>query len=1533
MKRVIKHFESISKKTFITLLTIFMLIIFLFTHQTLQAAESLPGKDAYISGIIVNNIVDGSGNFDSDNAPGNDSNNNNRIVRTFDTVRYIVEYTLNMKPDSTKTSLSQAYVNVELSIDGQKGDVEFVTGDMPWLENPKSSYSDGKIIVTGKTLIKPNNGVDPIPGTQGFSVVMKCMGVKNGTVLRPNIKLWLYGNNTDEYVNFQCNEEKYTMDGQNCAVTASASSRLDIKLTSGSGITARYADLNKNTIGIEPSNGKLGMMGNFEYVIMLHGASAQKGIMGIELPDGDISFDISLSATYKERKQNNTTSNVNETQMWDYTVLNQPNYGSLGRKMNYYLNSKNLASIPHLGTDRKGIESPGNNKVEYLSKNKYRVTVSNYQITSHFPNGHNWSQNSIAYQENEGCFTGGKIQFYTEIPEELNDITDYWTRAEAGNIQYTTKSGAHITKETRTNNNAASNTFTRYPNGSFQKTVLAVSANSRTILANPWTAGNVIKSIDSTIGINVGFNANSGNTSKLDVYGVEHVIKFDDKAFTPLGTYWQYYGQYENNIKSKINLLYATKKDGTGWLNETELQQTRITDLVLYSSLEEIQNQGKTCVAVIVEEREGKYVAGSYRDYASTTVNFKIRNDMPINKVYTATTDTYLYYKSKAENWTVENSSFADTGFITPDVTMTTYGTLPQYYKSEFDDSGAFIKNHSDYLRGASVYVIGENNSITKGFNEKVTTSSGSKIEKNNYNLNFSERQVNYYIQPKVTSVAENPNPTTITITETLPKWLTYIPNSGRFGGIYHQSTSTSEGYIEGGTALEPQITKNEDGTTTLIWTIENVIPNSQIDKINYSCTIGNVSNPVNDVDEVNNPITTITNMSSTYGSKTADIQTSLNVIKSAATSLSKQTAQRYIEKNGKLEYSLNFTNSSLNNTRPFNLYDVLPFNGDSRGSSFDGTYKLELIEILKDNANVTLTQNIKVFYTTDTNIRNDKTFDAQKINDMNIHWIEALVRDDGDTLSYAVNKEATGIRISGDSLITMESLNCKLYLKTDGNKAEDIYVNSASVFAERFADTVFSAKVSTQAVSRKISGYAFIDNNKNDYLDSNDTILSNKTIILLDSSGNQARDALGNTVAPVKTNAKGYYEFSDLAAGSYQVTLYNSNYSQINRRYKVMDVKSYKQESDNQYLRKDNDAILVGKDSSDSKYGYSIKEYQRYSAGSFIMDNISFDTADKMSSAIESFDDLNFGFIENTTNISLKKVNGKNPSQALNGAVFSIYRYNQSNLLDEGQTIPSDNIDINSGEWTKIGDITSENDGKMIVKNLSQGWYVIKETTAPKGYQISTGYYFVTIDFNDTLNSEISMKSVADSEYEHQLDNGTYIIRNYPFQIFSFIKIDSYDYDIKLQNAKFGLYRLTCSLSHNHSNPESEQCWSLSNTVKSDKNGNVSFNDLSKGLYALVELQAPDDYSLPAGYWTIQISNTDEPIITCINEGFDKPLAFLKKDNNLLLPNQKIRTLPLSGSLLTPHHIYTIGGALTLVGILIYRYQKNRMRTKHKRE
>ena len=64
---------------------------------------------------------------------------------------------------------------------------------------------------------------------------------------------------------------------------------------------------------------------------------------------------------------------------------------------------------------------------------------------------------------------------------------------------------------------------------------------------------------------------------------------------------------------------------------------------------------------------------------------------------------------------------------------------------------------------------------------------------------------------------------TTVTVTDVLPKGLSYIPESAYYGGTYEQTRLGMQGTVTGGISHEPDnIEPNEDGTTTLTWIIED---------------------------------------------------------------------------------------------------------------------------------------------------------------------------------------------------------------------------------------------------------------------------------------------------------------------------------------------------------------------------------------------------------------------------------------------------------------------------------------------------------------------------------------------------------------------------------------------------------------------------------------------------------------------------------------------------------------------------------------
>ncbi len=73
--------------------------------------------------------------------------------------------------------------------------------------------------------------------------------------------------------------------------------------------------------------------------------------------------------------------------------------------------------------------------------------------------------------------------------------------------------------------------------------------------------------------------------------------------------------------------------------------------------------------------------------------------------------------------------------------------------------------------------------------------------------------------------------------------------------------------------------------------------------------------------------------------------------------------------------------------------------------------------------------------------------------------------------------------------------------------------------------------------VSAMISGFVYLDSNKDCIKETGEPGLSGATMVLTDLNGNPVTNLNGVVVAPVVTDTNGFYTFTDLPAGSYEVT------------------------------------------------------------------------------------------------------------------------------------------------------------------------------------------------------------------------------------------------------------------------------------------------------------------------------------------------------------------------------------------------------------
>ncbi|MBU3089077.1 carboxypeptidase regulatory-like domain-containing protein, partial [Clostridium gasigenes] len=368
-----------------------------------------------------------------------------------------------------------------------------------------------------------------------------------------------------------------------------------------------------------------------------------------------------------------------------------------------------------------------------------------------------------------------------------------------------------------------------------------------------------------------------------------------------------------------------------------------------------------------------------------------------------------------------------------------------------------------------------------------------ARIEKNTEPAGVQTAEVNkevtFRLTPTLTTDSRYTNVTTVenvTITDTLPKGLTYV---------------------YGSSSLEPSsVVKNQDGTTTIKWTLANVNINESIAPITLK-TI--VDFDVKNATVLENKVV----ISTPSDSSSETLRTSkygVNIVNLSAWGIGKSTPAPTVELGDDLTYTLRYEVFKEEVFSGFNFIDILPYNGDARTpvTSFNGTYTIK--ELSGTNGET-------FYFTTDS----QSTINKDPLLNTNT-WVEY-------NPVAAAGKNITAIKIHANSLTSTDGLKeITVKLAPVSNNTGDIYVND---FSGRVSDVdaiVYSNDVAINVVSSSIGDYVWNDTNFNKVQDAGEDGLKDVTVKLYDESG--------NLVATKVTDSNGYYNFNELHSGNYTV-------------------------------------------------------------------------------------------------------------------------------------------------------------------------------------------------------------------------------------------------------------------------------------------------------------------------------------------------------------------------------------------------------------
>ena len=391
--------------------------------MSLTEAEQIEvGKNSKITSATIIQRKTGTGPWDDNDDAGNDTSEDNDIVRSFDQVTYTVEYTMGLKDGATVENYKGGAIEVKAELpEACANVVKWDADSMAWMENATVS-SDGRTI-TGKYTMSSTKIT--VPGKQTLLFVLKVLGASNGLVVQPTFTSNLLGNDESEKISIQ-----------NSVVTVSAAPNYNLRISRNEGLS------NKTTV--DYGNGDTaGRMYGYGIILELYNQSQAKGLKGIEYPKDDITFDINLKLE-RSRFQTSELEDITDKctpVLWNYCI-NDVNPKPLinGRKIwtngqNYFL-VQGTYPLGVMRADRTyTVKNSGNWKMTQDGR-KISVNVNNYEFDGIFPIyqfGFEGNKREIpSFYENEGIFSVGYFQIFVPDNEDstIGDRNYYLTVGE-----------------------------------------------------------------------------------------------------------------------------------------------------------------------------------------------------------------------------------------------------------------------------------------------------------------------------------------------------------------------------------------------------------------------------------------------------------------------------------------------------------------------------------------------------------------------------------------------------------------------------------------------------------------------------------------------------------------------------------------------------------------------------------------------------------------------------------------------------------------------------------------------------------------------------------------------------------------------------------------------------------------------------------------------------------------------------------------------------------------------------------------------
>ncbi|MCH4846269.1 cell surface protein [Bifidobacterium longum] len=1152
--------------------------------------DMLDTDSAAVSRLRLIDRITGTAPFDNDNERGDDKDVSNDIVRSFDDVIYDYDYTVT--PDSTMDYYKRTRVGFRFELPYPADKVTFDTDQMGWVDQtpgyqPKLTTETVNgvqtQVYTCYRLLEPTSNNPTVnPGTSAISLAVAVKGAPHGYKFHPTVKAWTAwdaSNPTNTGTHKQAEDTPQD-------VTVSAKLNLNVRLGNFGKNDAGVYDFNTDQKEAPFANiGKVtGYLHSITSTVEVRWLDRSKGMKGLEMPTGKISYHIHVQNAYKD-----DTSDAKEKPLeerWQPYFYADNDFGNCGIIQRNVVNLDNGESPNCAAAVTTDAVKKGDNEYK-VARTKtgldIQVTFDGYD-TSKFPsaNANNGPYNNkYAYLDSSKKIQQvGPIhvnQFRFVVPTEYNgktvskiygvDQISHNTITEGG-LQASTATEDKISDENDsnagqsiTNDDTAGVTSSVRMSGWFAQTIRYSTMNSWVAnddgMSGHWANpdannGSDIVLAGSTVGVQLGYRCALSDNETAPVTGMT-LGKFDPSVLGPatedssksdIGfSTWGARIKTDSTTGNKAPRFWGVKKDGTTWKSDDEQRKATIKDLNFYPTLSEAKQHG-VIVAVLVYEQssidpENSSLGRNF--FLGTKTPMTVRDDA-VGKVAQITADTYVWTRKdltklsglsvdddnvKWAQWVGNYKSPLDLYKDMSNPSDT--NSSESYTKSTFDENGVYQGGDTaDILKGDSLFVTTEIPHISKSTEQ---TDDTGKNHKNIYDLDKEQRYADWLLTATADTETNSTGETYTTdyhIKDVVPKGLTYVDGSSYIGGTYKENNKGQErGTVTGGTPVAPKVTKNDDGTTTLEWVVTNVQADSSTKTLlHYSTTIGDASDPDNDAK--NNQqyanhveIRSKRAMGTPLSSRGQKADYTIRVSRTHSSALATRANPLLNDIHSKLGFTNMLGNFSKDEKTDPYAVDVMPYRGLNQ-SNYHGDYTLAGLTV-KAGAGASM-NGVKVYFTTDQKWRN---VDATKITREQVQqWTEATVNATTGKVTIPDGySKPVAWAFTSPSLPANARYDFSLSIKPTGNKAADAYVN-------RWTDGDNKVDAVTQVVERKVNGVAWFDTNHDGIRQDSDRLLADVTVTLVDGNGRTVTSVDGKPCTTV-TDRNGHYEIGSIPAGS----------------------------------------------------------------------------------------------------------------------------------------------------------------------------------------------------------------------------------------------------------------------------------------------------------------------------------------------------------------------------------------------------------------